>query len=275
MSNELESIAYGNGVDAAIEAGKQLGSMQVMEIEGIPAVMIPDSMQVLTYPDLMPAPTRLKQRVVTDTAQDFIEYFNSFSTDDSVIFCNTERGEFTGVIDYHADKDSPAWCDHQVTHRCKTTREWDAWLANNGKKMSQVDFAYFIEQNLDEIVTPPAAQMLETVLTLKSQTKVHFDSGQRLSDGQVQLRYHEEIESGAGAKGELKIPETIGIGVRVFEGGDPFSVTARFRYRMSEGKVLMWYDLVRPEKVRDTALDDVYRLIKGHAKASMILRGSI
>lgn len=275
MSLDNKMNAEGNGIRDALLAGVQLGSMEVKEIQGVPAVMVPEGMQVALYPELMPSPGRLSQKITTDTAQDFIEYFNNFSTEDSVIFCNTERGEFTGVIDYHAENKRPGWCEHRVTHRCKTTKEWDAWNANNGKKMTQVDFAYFIEQNLDEIASPPSAQMLEIVLTLKSQTKVHFDSGQRLTDGQVQLRYHEEIESGAGPKGELKIPETIGIGVRVFEGGDAFSVTARFRYRMSEGKVHMWYDLVRPEKVRDTALEDVYRLFSSKADASMILRGSI
>lgn len=264
-----------NGIQAAIEAGKQIGAMQVHEINGVPVVMAPQGMGMHELHDLMERPKRLRADVSMDTADAFIEYFNEFGTDDSVIFCDVDNGKFRGVLDYHSDRDTPAWCAHSVNHTCKTTKEWESWMANNGEKMDQVAFAFFLEQNLDEIVRPEAAQMLEIALTLKAKTKLNFESGNRLSDGQVQFQYREELDGSAGVKGDIKIPETFGLGLRVFEGGDAYSMEARFRYRIREGKVLMWYDLVRPHKVHRAAVEDVFQKIKQHAKARMVLHGRV
>lgn len=261
-------------ISAAIEAGKQIGAMQVSEVNDIPAVMVPQGMELKLLEEHMDAPKRLEQTVSLDTVDSFIEYFNAFCDDRSVIFCDIDAGKFSGVLDYHGNKD-PSWCEHEVKHICKTTKEWQSWKENNGKQMDQIQFAFFLEQNLDEIVKPEAAEMLEIALTLKAKTKTHFESGNRLTDGQVQFRYHEEIEGGAGASGEIKIPETFSLGLRVLEGGDAYAMDARFRYRIREGKVTMWYDLVRPHKVYQSAVEDVFKKIKADAKARMVLHGSL
>lgn len=262
-----------NNTQAAIEAGKKLGAMQVLDVKGVPAVMIPSDMALEFKPELMERPQRVQQSVSVDTVDSFIEYFNEFGTDHSVIFCDVDAGSFKGIIDYHADRDTADWSEHTVSHSCKPTKEWLSWKENDGKKMDQVEFAFFLEQNLDEIVKPEAAQMLEIALTLKAKTKLNFESGNRLSDGQVQFQYREEMEGKAGIKGDIKIPENFGLGIRVFEGGDAYSLEARFRYRIREGKVLMWYDLVRPHKIHRAAVEDVFNKIKEHAKARMILHG--
>lgn len=272
-NNELSAIS--SDIQAAIEAGKQLAAQQVHTVNGMPLIIAAPGMEVHELPHLRERPARVKQAVSVGTAAAFIEYFNEFATDHSVIFCDIDAGSFRGVLDYHADRDTPAWGDHTVTHVCQTTKEWDAWLKANGQKMDQIAFAFFIEQNLEEILTPPGAQMLEIATTLKASTKRNFMSGTRLSDGQVQFQYMEEHEAGAGVKGELKIPELFTLGMRVFEGGDAYSMEARFRYRIHEGKVLMWYDLVRPHKVHRAAVEDVFQKIKAQAKCRMMLHGRI
>jgi len=35
------------------------------------------------------------------------------------------------------------------------------------------------------------------------------------------------------------------------------AIDARFRYRIHEGNLAMWYDLIRLEKVKKSALDDI------------------
>lgn len=261
-------------IQAAIEAGKRLGSLDIKNVEGVPVLLAPADMQLIQLDKLMPKPPRVDAKVNTETAPSFIDYFNEFATDHSVIFCDIDAGRFHGIIDYHADKDTPAWGDHRVTFTAKPTKEWGAWTKSDGAKMSQLDFAYFIEQNLDEIRTPPAAQMMEIALTLKAKTKLNFESGHRLSDGQVQFQYREDLDGSAGVKGDIKIPETFTLGMRVFEGGDAYEMEARFRYRIKEGQVAMWYDLVRPHKVHRAAVEDIYARIKEQAKARLVLHGN-
>lgn len=272
QDHELSNVP--GDVAAALEAGKELGAMKVTEVKGVPVVLTPKGMALHELHDLLPRPARLKQGVVTQTADSFIEYFNEFATDTSVIFCNIDAGSFQGILDYHGDADTPAWGSHKVSHTCQTTKEWDTWSEHNGVKMDQVEFAFFLEQSLDEIRVPAAAQMLEIALTLKAKTKLNFESGQRLSDGQVQFQYREELDGRAGVRGEIQIPEKFKLGLRVFEGGDAFEMDARFRYRIREGKVVMWYDLVRPHKVHRAAVEDVFAKIKQHAAARMVLHGA-
>ena len=63
----------------------------------------------------------------------------------------------------------------------------------------------------------------------------------------MQLTYNEEIDGRAGEAGQLRIPEEFFIALKPFLGGDTFCVPARFRYRIQEGRLVMWYELVRAD----------------------------
>jgi len=260
-------------IQAAIEAGTIIGSREILDLAGIPAVITPRGFTFKLHPELLDKPRRIEQQIDTETAASFIEYFNRFSDDHSAIFCDIDNASFKGIIDYH-DVAAPAWGLHVIQFNCKKTPEWNAWADNNGEKMDQTDFAFFLEDNLEEIVSPPGAQMLEIVSNLKGNTSVSFTSSKRLSDGQTQLQYIEEHEGSAGVKGDIKIPETFQLGMRVFEGGEAYQINARFRYRITNGNIKMWYDLVRPHKVIQAAVEDEYQEIKQQTKCQLIIHGN-
>ena len=96
--------------------------------------------------------------------------------------------------------------------------------------------------------------MLEIALTLEAKKKVNFVSGLRLTNGSNEFTYEEQVD-GSAAKGKLKIPEKISLGIPVFLNGDPYKVEANFRYRIGDGgKLQMWYELVRPHVIIDDAV---------------------
>ena len=135
-----------------------------------------------------------------------------------------------------------------------------------------MEFALFTEKNLEEIREPSAAQMLETVLTLQSNKDITFKSGRRIANGQTQFAYNENLNDTAGANGTLEIPEELTLGIKVFEGCDVAdSITAKFRYRIADGKILMWYDLVRPHKVHELAFNDILETMKNGTKPRLFL----
>ena len=271
----MENTKTVSDIQAAIEAGKQLGAPKVHKINGVPVVLATESIEVVALREFMERPNRIRQRVEVKDAESFIDYYNAFCPDGGgVVFCDTEHAEFVGVLDYH-NHDLPNWCEHIVRFECTMTREWLEWTENDGQAMDQVKFAYFIEQHMDEIVKPKAAEMLEIVTTLKAKNKIAFESGIRLADGQVQLQYREEIDGQAGIKGELKIPEEFTLGIRVFEGEAAYKVTARFRHRIREGKVMMWYDLVRPHNIVRDAVESIVDSITEKVAADLFLNGRI
>jgi len=258
-------------IQAAINAGTQ--AVQVLNIEGTPTVIAPRELSINQFEELLPAPLRLKESVTLLDAISFIDYYNEFSTDDSLIFVNLEKGIFKAILDYHKLPDQPTWGSHTASYTCPNTEEWKRWNDYSGTKMDQIQFALFIEDNLLEITQPSGGEMLEIATTLRAKTKVDFSSATRLDNGQTQLSYLEDMEGKAGLKGQLEIPETIKLKLQPFIGGPMYECEARFRYRIKEGQLIMWYDLVRPHRIHEDAVKDVFDQIKQAKRGGNILMG--
>lgn len=277
MEPTLENIRDGMSGDAQVlfEAGRKTAELKVTEVNGMPVAFVPKDFTLVKLPELLEKPLRIDQTIVVTTPQSFIDYFQKFSTDRSAILCNLDTAEFLAVLDHH-EPEAPDNCSHKLKFKCERTEEHKAWLGMNGKHMSQMEFARFIEDNLEEIITPVGAEMLEIAQTLKATTKTNFVSGTSLKNGKQQFQYMEEIDGKAGTKGQFQIPETIRLGMRIFEGdteGYPFE--ARFRYRIKEGSLVMWYDLMRPHKQYRDAVEHVHKIIREQTKCQLTIHGAL
>ncbi|WP_339678268.1 DUF2303 family protein [uncultured Zhongshania sp.] len=195
-----------------------------------------------------------------------------FSTAASVMFVDVQNGRFVGVLDYHESPEAPAHGNHIIKYECPKTPEWGKWLAANGRQMDQVQFAYFIEENAPEIVDPSSAEMLEIATTLQSKNNASFSSAIKLENGQTQFSYIEKMDEKAGVNGQLTVPSIIKLGIKPLHGQDAYAMEARFRYRIQkEGGLVMWYDLIRPERIFEDAVNDVLSRIKdGMSKGTLI-----
>lgn len=255
-------------IDQLVALAQGLGRPFNVEQIKAPLALIPENTALKVLEEHLPAPTRTKQQLTVLDAATFINYVKRFANSATVVFCNGPDGRtFRAVFDYH-QPDQPAWGSHSASYACPLTVEWGNWKAFDRKRLSQADFAEFIEDNVKDLVTPEqapdapsAADMLEISRTLQAQKNITFRQGTRLDNGQVQLTYNEEIDGRAGATGQLRIPEQFYIGVKPFLGGAAFLVSARFRYRIQEGRLVVWYELVRPDKVLEEAYGAVRHTI--------------
>ncbi len=259
---------------AIYDAG--LKQNQLLDIDGTPALIVRENSQVKLLEQMRERPRRIEQAVNLTTPRAFLDYFNEFSTDDSAVFINQEHGSVTGILDYHSDPETPQNCKHIVRYNLPKTPEWSKWNNDNGLLMTQEAFALFIEDMSPEIVAPTSAEMLEIALTLNAKTNIKFRSAKRLDNGQTQITYNETIDATAGANGQLEIPEKITIAMKVFKG-DPetYAMDARLRYRIKEGALRFMYELIRPERIYDDAIDTLFKHIKEHAKTSRVYYGKI
>lgn len=264
MENLETTAATPFDFSAAIEHGKN----QVIKTEykGIPVFVTPDNMKVQTLENLvneqLPAPYSLKEKIETLTDESFVEYFNRYATANSTIFVNDRESTFTAVFDYHTSGTEPHWKRHTATYRCPKTKEWSSWTESNNKKMSQEEFALFIEDNIREIAEPNGADMLQIASTLKASNAVDFKSAIRLDNGEVQFNYTENVSGQAGIAGQLQIPEKIKLNIAPFMKGAAYEIEARFRYRIASGGLTMWYTLIRPHVFVDDAFADAVNRIK-------------
>ncbi len=244
-----------NNTQAAINAG--IGMTEHRSIEGHRFAIVPDGAQVQDLEHLQLAPTRKRGIVSLRDTGSFITVVNADKTPSTRLYGSYTNPQFMAVFNDHAD--TPAgWQDHRAVYACPTSVEWKTWTAQNGKQMSQVDFAQFIENNLPDVADPPAADMLEISRSLEAKKKVNFASGIRLANGQNELTYEEEV-SGTAAKGKLQVPELFTIGIPVLEGGHRYAVQARLRYRIQDGgRLTIWFELVRPHKILEDAVHAVW-----------------
>lgn len=215
-------------------------------------------------------PNRIKEKVQLAEIKSFVDYYQRFGNDRTIIKADLENKRFTAVFDYH-EPGNPAWGDHTATLHCVHATEWLTWLSNDAKPFGQVAFAEFIEMNAVDIVSPSAAEMLQIALTLQAKKKVNFNSGVRLDNGQIQLGYHEEIAGSAGPKGDIKVPEKFELALRVFQGGEKYKVEAHLRYRINEGQLKFFYQIIRPERLVEDAFDLVKEQVEKGCPGALIL----
>ena len=265
MSTENELVSQSCAIEAIKDLARQIATP--LEIHGVPHIAIPDGMTLHALPTLQPRPARIQGTIELHTAAAFIAYWQYFALPESVIFFDQSRATFTAIFDYHRtenpfDEAAASWCEHRAVYACPKTAEWELWESMSAKPMNQVEIAYFIEQNVDDIQAPAGAEMLEIVTTLKAKTKVEFNKVIRLSSGHNELTYNEVIEGAAGPTGNLRIPEEITLGIVPFQGSEAYAIKAKFRYRIKDCNLSMWFDLIRPHKVNEKALGDIAGTIR-------------
>lgn len=249
-----------NNVAAAAALGAANAGIQT--IDGMPFVVVPEGYKAAAIEEFLSVPARRRGNTVFRDAASFCAAVALHAKEGaSLLYGNPLAPSFKAVFNDHGTG-APGWRDHTATYSCPQSVEWKLWMGANKRQMNQEAFAQFIEDNAPDCVTPDAATMIEISRTLEAKKKVNFASAVRLSNGESELSYEEEI-SGTASKGKLKVPETFSIGIAVLEGGPRYAVHARLRYRIADKGVLtLWYDLDRPHKVLEDAAKEVWTEIE-------------
>lgn len=198
-------------------------------------------------------PRRKEGTYKVHDAESFVAYLAKHHDLDTEVWADAVAAKITGILDAHESTDGSVpgarHEQHRVEYAVLLTEAWKAWQAYDGKLLDQSTLAEHFEARSIDILLPTAADMLELAQSFRATTSSAFESSKRLSDGQRQFEHRETIDAQAGQRGQLTIPETFVIALKPFEGADPFRVTARFRYRITDGVLRIGYKLDRPEDV--------------------------
>jgi uncharacterized protein YfdQ (DUF2303 family) len=223
----------------------------------VPYALVPEGFHLedlskFIFNEHQAAPERIKQTVSVLDPESFIEYYTLFSDENSRVFAYEPDCSVKAVLDYHGAKGpevgSPRWGQHKLVLGLRKSVEWERWNGHNNKKIPQLEFAEFLEQNGFDISTPGPAAMMEVARDLQGTTEVEFGSGVRLANGSVVLKYSETTKGTVGSS-QITVPDRFTLSVPVFIGGDRISMEALLRYRVNGGHLIFWFTLVRPEEV--------------------------
>lgn len=249
-------------IQAAIDAGVALSGPQRLD-STLPywSVAVPrDGHHALLELDVEKyalAPRRTKGTYLPATVEALTAVIERHhDPDTTTIWVHPTSGRIVVVFN-DASATGSGFRDHQAVLDLTPTREWRHWTHQDGNLMSQTAFAEHIEDGLPELVSPPAADMLELAQTMQATLGAEFRSAIRLQDGSVQTMYNEDLNTSAGKAGQLTIPSTFTLAIAPFLGEQPYSVSARLRYRLNAGKLTIGYRLERPETVVRDALNTI------------------
>lgn len=233
---------------------------RVVDAASVPYLVLPNASKVEQLEHLYPSPFRIRRDVELNDVSSFVDYWRRFaSAGQSLVAACLERAQMKAIFDYHKAGE-PAWCSHTATLRLKESDEWNAWVGADHRRMSQVEFAEFIENHQEEIVDPDGSSLMEVITNLQNKRNVAFRSAVRLADGRTQFEFSEE-----DAPGSMVVPQVFTIGVAPFHRYDRFKIVARLRYRIEDKedrkRLVMWYDLNEPKRVREQAFNEIAQRI--------------
>ncbi|MBU2707690.1 DUF2303 family protein [Zooshikella marina] len=247
----------------------KLGASQVIHNkEGIPFVAIGNDYKLVSIEQYLPHPIKTRQNIKMNTVKSFIDYINRFKNPHTTIFADDTCQSFKAIIDFHHSQEEPRSGAHTVEYGCPLSREWEAWQAMNKEKMDQTSFAEFLEERAEDIVSPSGAELLEIALKFNVIRKAVFGSAMRLNTGEYQFTYSEDNQ-----KGTVELPEQIKLGLAPFHNGEKYEVKAKLYYRLHDGRLLLWYKLIQPERVIEDAFKEVTQDIQNGVGDLMVIEG--
>ena len=238
-------------------------------------------------------PRRAKGTATMGDQDSFIAYVSEFAKPGTAVWCDfnpqTAKLDFKAVIDEHAPT-MAGWRGHTAAYTPAMSIEWMNWKGSNGsgKTFGQVEFAEFIEKNENDIALvdgyPTSLQMHAMATEFVFRGEMSVKSHVRLQDGSVRLNYIADADSGTVE--QMKLYEKFAIGIPVFwtvPGTDgegkalpvaAYRIDARLKYRVKEGKVSFWYELIRPDRVHQMAALELIQAIKAGIGAVPLRMGS-
>jgi uncharacterized protein YfdQ (DUF2303 family) len=193
------------------------------------------------------------------------------------IFLDEEQRTYRAILDYHGGgagdetQEFPRWCDHLVTYTAATSPEWNTWIGRDRQAFTQVQFANFLEDNQADVMSPKGAELVEIAKTLEAKADVSYSWVIRLESGAARLHFDETIK-GTACAGTVEIPRDLVLRIPVLKNGPVDMVPARFKYRLKDRQLLLWYEIARPEKVIEKNLAIVTAAIEQNTSLA-ILKG--
>lgn len=261
-------------IDTALEAAKPVP----LEPGYLGHITVPDGAagEVIDLGYLAERPRRPTGRAELHTAGALSSYTNTHKWGWAALYADQYHRTMVAVLNGNeptgdtGEEPAAGWGDHRATLTLRHTTEWLAWAEHDGELLSQRSFAEHLEDHLDEVVSPPAAELLELAKTFQAKVGVEFESELVLESGQRRLTYKETVAARAGHTGQITIPKEFDLGLAPFEGTDSYRLRARLRYRINGGNLTIGYQLVRPEDVcRDAFAAEVAKVEEATGLAAL------
>lgn len=216
-------------------------------------------------------PPHIKQAVVLQTVDSLVDYANRFKTSRTLLFADISANSITAALDYHqgsrpgaAGSEIPIEdeqgeadrVDHTARMALPYSVEWETWTKMDGKLVSQLEFARFLEENGGDIVAPQAADLLEACRDLQAVRKVDFKAVVRTNTDTESFEYSDDTQA-TSKRGDVEVPTKFVLSLPVYFGEPPTELHAFLRWNLDDGKLFLGVKLHRAEHVRQAVFKQI------------------
>ena len=235
----LKSAQDGSPLDA-FEAG--LKSQTPVEV--YPGVMIhhKDLVKTDLRPQFMedakaskPGPINPAGTLTLLTPESFGKAVTDYRDNRTQVFADNEKSEITAVFDAVQSGDGfydrkAGWGQLRAVIGFAESRKLKEWLKTL-EWMNQMEFANFLEDHLEDVLTPTGQELLSIATDLEASSTGGFKGKVNLDNGSVRLSYQDDVET------TVEVPRNLTLGIPLFEHGDRYKLGARLRFVIQGGSV--------------------------------------
>ncbi|NYT59460.1 DUF2303 family protein [Alcaligenaceae bacterium] len=260
-----------NAVDTILDAAGQPFSFPIGADNG-QLIAVPEGWSLETdarLEQLQNAPYRKKGHSAFKAPDSFVAYVNKHKQTESLLYAQvnaqnnaaplTIRAVFNDHQGAGLNDTNAGWCDFTASLAPQASHEWKTWTELNSKPMSQFEFALFIEDNIKDVATeegyPSGTEMLKMALQFELSQDKRIKSAIRIQSGGTNIEYVDNDD--AATVERMQAFDKFMLGIPVFWQGQAYFLEAKLRYRVREGVLKLWYDLVRSDLVVDDAVKQI------------------
>ncbi len=230
-----------------------------------PLAYIPEGYAAQDLEKFLDAPLRKRAAASLLDTESFVKYLKKHGiADQTVIYAETDfekqYAKLACILDDHGTlEDQTSWRTHTATFQPTQTVEWKRWNGCNNKAMSQADFAVFLEENMPDIASgiegmPTGTEMLQMAVGFEATAEKRFKQKLNIQSGGTTLEYVNT--DSAETVERMKVFDRFSLGLKVFIGGAAYRVDARLKYRQNGDKLNFFYQLIRADRVFESAIKD-------------------
>lgn len=187
-----------------------------------------------------PGPTNPAGTLTLLTPESFGLAILDHRDDRTKVFADSEESKITAVFDFlengggdgHGKPDirDRGWGQLRAVIGFAESRKLKEWRKTL-EWMNQMEFANFLEDHLEDVLTPTGQELLSIATDLEASSSGGFKGKVNLDNGSVRLSYQDDVET------TVEVPRNLTLGIPLFEHGDRYKLGARLRFIIQGGSV--------------------------------------
>lgn len=246
---------------------------------------VPDGFKLSTdsvLESMQNAPSRKKGDVRVKTAESFIAYVNRHKQPETLLYAQIDaknintplviRAVFNDHQGEGLNATEPGWRDFTATLVPEAAHEWKTWSAHDGKAMGQLEFAVFLDDNIKDVSAqegyPSGTDMLRMATQFEAAQDKRIKSAIRIQSGGINIECVDTDDSATVER--MQAFDKFMLGVPTFWKGQAYLLEAKLRYRAKDGKLALWYDLVRPDIVVNDAVEQILKDVQEKTELTVL-----